>query len=183
MINSAAGGNMDEIAGGQPRLTAALRALAEEDAASGTSAVVQAQLMEEVRRLRHARRRSFVKMFLLSAILCAATATPFWYVTTADRRIRSSSASQNVPTHGVGEMATAFFPLMYSTVPVSGGRLVRLEVPQQRAAAFGVEIAEVAGDSAASVVLADVLVGDDGVARAVRFVRPLTRPVSKERQQ
>ena len=69
------------------------------------------------------------------------------------------------------EEASEFFPLVYSTVPVTDGRIVRLEVPAAVLPAFGLE-----ADSAQSrrgAVLADVVVGEDGLARAVRFVRPL----------
>jgi hypothetical protein len=66
-------------------------------------------------------------------------------------------------------VTSEFFPLTYSTVPVSEGRLVRLEVPGTALAAFGLDTARSSPDA----VLADVVVGEDGLARAVRFIFPL----------
>ena len=104
---------------------------------------------------------------------------PIWHFATRVPRDPSPPAAQGSDVPPTTEMVKAFFPLMYSTVPMSGGRLVRLEVPHQTATAFGVEVPEA---SASGVVLADVLVGDDGIARAVRFVRPVIT-VEKERQR
>ena len=67
---------------------------------------------------------------------------------------------------------TGFFPLPYVTVPVTDGHLVRLEVPSSSVEAFGVDPTELVSPRP-DAVLADVLVGEDGLARAVRFVRQL----------
>lgn len=164
-------------------LTASLRALAADDAAEGASAAVQVRLLDEVRQLRRARRRSLIKMSVLTSALCIGTALPIWHLATRDVRGRSSSASQHLPALPNEEMVTAFFPLRYSTVPITGGRLVRLEVPHETVMAFGVDATESTLGGASSTVLADVLVGDDGLARAVRFVRPITGNRQFERQQ
>ena len=58
---------------------------------------------------------------------------------------------------------------MYSNVPVEDGHTVRVELPQAALSSFGL-----AADDTSGTVLADVLVGQDGLARAVRFVRPAT---------
>ena len=76
------------------------------------------------------------------------------------------------------DAANEFFPLEYSTVPVTSGRIVRIEVPRAASVAFGldpVDLVSARGDS----VLADVVVGEDGLARAVRFVRHVAH-ASKE---
>jgi hypothetical protein len=65
------------------------------------------------------------------------------------------------------EVASEIFPLMYSNVPVTNGQTIRLELPQATLASFGLK-----ADDAGGTVLADVLIGQDGLARAVRFVRP-----------
>ncbi len=163
----------------QPGLRAALRALAVDEESTGASALVHTRLLEEVRRLRLARRRAFLKLSALAAALVLVTGTSIWRLATEP----SSSAQPDVAPPAGRESATAFFPLFYSTVPISAGRLVRLEVPREAAASFGIEIPEPTGASASSLVLADVLVGEDGVARAVRFVRPLTSIVQTERQR
>lgn len=163
----------------QPELSGWLRELAADDADSEASAAVQLRLLDEVARLRRARRRSLTKMSVATAALSLATAIPVWRLAMWSGRERSSVAHVR-PVQAAREMATAFFPLTYSTVPMSGGRLVRLEVPRATLRAYGLYRES---DAASRSVLADVLVGDDGLARAVRFVRPLTHEVHKERRQ
>jgi hypothetical protein len=68
-----------------------------------------------------------------------------------------------------GEVATGFYPLTYNAIPVTQGSIVRLELSPASLTALGVDPA-MAGPQRSSVV-ADVLVGEDGLARAVRFVR------------
>jgi hypothetical protein len=72
--------------------------------------------------------------------------------------------------------------LTYSSVPVTGGRIVRLEVPSSAVEAFGVDPANLANPRP-DVVLADVVVGEDGLARAVRFVRWAKDNVSPQEEQ
>ena len=175
--------NMGDLRAGRPTFPASLRALAADDAADGASAAVQIRLLGEVRQLRRARRQSIMKMSLLATALCIAIAVPIGHLAIHDIQRGSSSASQHVPALANGEMVTAFFPLRYSTIPVTGGRLVRLEVPRHAVRAFGVETTESTLEPASSTILADVFVGDDGLARAVRFVRPLTRKRQLETQQ
>jgi hypothetical protein len=79
-------------------------------------------------------------------------------------------------------MVTAFFPLTYSSVPMTRGRLVRLEVPHDTLVAFGLGNVAPTEGMAPDVILADVIVGDDGLARAVRFVRRIPSEMQKERQ-
>jgi hypothetical protein len=68
------------------------------------------------------------------------------------------------------EIATDFIPLMQGAhyAQAEGGHLVRVELPRSALASFGLPVnAEAAGGR----VKADVLLGDDGLARAIRFVR------------
>ena len=68
------------------------------------------------------------------------------------------------------EIATDFIPLMQGGrfMQGEGGRLVRVELPRSALASFGLPVnAERAGGR----VKADVLLGEDGLARAIRFVR------------
>ena len=69
-------------------------------------------------------------------------------------------------------VASEFFPLAYSNVPITDGRIVRLEVPRSAASAFGLDPVDLVSARHHDAVLADVVVGVDGLARAVRFVRP-----------
>ena len=70
------------------------------------------------------------------------------------------------------EAATAFLPLAYSGVPATNAQLVRLEVPRAALASFGLAPIETLAAPLSDTVPADVLVGEDGLARAIRFVRP-----------
>lgn len=67
------------------------------------------------------------------------------------------------------EITTDFLPLTYGGLSqMDGGQVVRVEVPRSALQSFGLPInVERAGER----VKADVLVGNDGVARAIRFVR------------
>jgi hypothetical protein len=144
-----------------------LRQVADDDAAGGASPVVRARLIEEMRTLRRARRVALVKMYSLAAGLVVATAMPVWQLTTR-------SAFDVPPQPGISanepEVTTAFFPLEFGTVPVTHGSIVRVAVSPSAVAALGVEPIDSSGYQS-DVVLADVLVGEDGLARAVRFVR------------
>jgi hypothetical protein len=77
-------------------------------------------------------------------------------------------------------VTTAFMPLTYSGVPIADGHVVRMEVPRAALVSFGLVPLDSVDDAAGGTVLADVIVGDDGLARAVRFVR--TRPRTVERK-
>lgn len=159
-------------------LTGALRAIAADDVSSRTSPAVQVRLLEEVRGLRRSRRRGLVKSAMIAAVLCIGTALPIWRLATLPRYdMNVSQVEAGAPP---GEMTSAFFPLEYSAIPMSGGRLVRLEVPREAMMAFGLEDPD--PGSGSPVILADVMVGDDGLARAVRFVRPAISEVQKERR-
>ena len=65
---------------------------------------------------------------------------------------------------------TEFFPLTYSNVPARGGYVVRMQVPRSALASFGAT-SFTAADNGSPNVLADVVIGNDGLARAVRFVQ------------
>jgi hypothetical protein len=150
-------------------LTRALRAVAEDDETLGASAAVEARLLAEAQVIASARRsRVYNAAKVLAAALVAAIAVATWRAATVrlpavDPGGGAASSAGAAP----GEVATEFFPLMYSNVPVSDGHAVRLEVPQSALASFGLE-----ADDASGTVLVDVLVGQDGLARAVRFIRP-----------
>jgi hypothetical protein len=81
------------------------------------------------------------------------------------RRLRAAKASQPE-----SEIATDFMPLTYGAAmsPNEGGQLVRVELPRSALATLGLPINV---DNASERVKADVLLGHDGLARAIRFVR------------
>ena len=89
-------------------------------------------------------------------------------------------ASGHAGTAGVAvDAVDEFYPLAYSTVPVTNGRIVRIEVPRSAPVAFGLDPIDFVR-TRRNAVLADVVVGEDGLARAVRFVRPLRGDVQKD---
>lgn len=68
------------------------------------------------------------------------------------------------------EIMTEFLPLRYgdNLASLDSGRVVRVEMPRTTLASFGLPMnPELSGER----VKADVLLGEDGMARAIRFVR------------
>jgi hypothetical protein len=66
------------------------------------------------------------------------------------------------------EVVTEFIPVVYDPEPVEHGRLVRVRLPRSALAAFGLPMNE---QRAEETIQADVVLGEDGLARAVRFVK------------
>jgi len=155
-------------------VTEALRAVAAQDVSLGPSSAVEARLLREVRSIARTRRRRRITVVTLAAAAVLAIAVAVPWKRSADNAAAgpqpSTSASRG------GEVATAFFPLAYSSLPISNAQLVRVQVPRSALASFGLAPIDVpaaaAGGTASATVSADVLVGEDGVARAVRFVSP-----------
>lgn len=88
-----------------------------------------------------------------------------------DAGVQTLAASTNAPAVAAeGSIATEFMPLGGGggLSGMDGGQIVRVEVPRSALASFGLPVdAERAGGR----VKADVVLGHDGVARAIRFVR------------
>jgi len=151
------------------KLSDGLRAVAAGDGGRYASRDVEARLRNSVRSIANARRRHrTLAMLAAAAALAIAVAVPAWKSRAANQPAPAAAASAATPA----EMTTPFLPLPYSSVPVSGAQLVRVEVPRAALLSFGLAPIDQAGSAASSTVLADVLVGDDGLARAVRFVEP-----------
>ncbi|HWO02024.1 MAG TPA: hypothetical protein VNS63_22440 [Blastocatellia bacterium] len=85
---------------------------------------------------------------------------------------RSLSNRDPIPVEaadGRTEVATEFIPLVHSDemTPLDGGQIMRVELPRSALISFGLPMnIERAGER----VKADVVVGNDGLARAIRFV-------------
>ena len=71
---------------------------------------------------------------------------------------------------GSTEIATEFIPLIHgeAMTPADGGQIVRVEMPRSALVSFGLPMNMERGGGR---VKADVVVGNDGLARAIRFVR------------
>jgi hypothetical protein len=68
------------------------------------------------------------------------------------------------------EIATEFIPLMNreALAQMDGGQVMRVELPRSVLMSFGLPMDM---ERATERIKADVLVGNDGLARAIRFVR------------
>ncbi len=68
------------------------------------------------------------------------------------------------------EVASDFFPLTYEAdmAPMESGQLIRVQMPRSALVSFGLPVNVERADAP---VTADLLVGEDGLARAIRFVR------------
>ena len=156
-------------------LARGLHAVAEDDQQLGTSNAVGMRLLAEVQRIAAARRRR-----MAIAAVGAAAAVIAAVLVAAWPRDRNQANTQ--PTGApvlTRELVTEFFPLAYSNVPARGGYVVRMQVPRSALASFVGAAASPLSNGGSPQVLADVVVGDDGLARAVRFVQI----VSNDRQE
>ena len=146
-------------------LAAALRAVAEDDERHGTSNAVGLRLLAEVQAIGAARRRRTTLLALgAAAAVLVAVAIPAWRALSVEPR---QTADAPIVSR---ELVTEFFPLTYSNVPARGGYVVRMQVPHSALESFGAA-AFAANESPSPNVLADVVIGNDGLARAVRFIR------------
>ena len=157
-------------------LTAGLRAVAEDDERFGSSSAVGLRLLAEVQAIAEAkRRRTLVFALSAAAAVLIAILVPAW-------RLWQSAADQPQQADApviTRELVTEFFPLGYSNVPARGGYVVRMQVPRSALASFG--ITPIGSDVSPSGVLAGVVIGDDGLARAVRFVRVIDSDGQEQR--
>jgi len=157
-------------------LDEALRAIAEQDARLGASPQVETQVMAAFDALAAARRRrarAIVAVLGSAAAVAAAIFALQGGGLKLDRaQPQTADVRRQTPPR---EVTTAFLPLTYSGVPIADGHVVRMEVPRASLASFGLLPAEAADSSRGGTVIADVIVGDDGLARAVRFVRKVDR--------
>ena len=157
-------------------LSAGLRAVAEDDEQLGASSAVGMRLLAEVQAIASAkRRRAMVLSLSAAAALVVGVAVP------ASRLFQSTDDRSQPPDVPIvtRELVTEFFPLGYSNVPARGGYVVRMQVPLSALASFG--IAPTGSDVTPSGVLADVVIGDDGLARAVRFVQVINSDGQEQR--
>ena len=80
----------------------------------------------------------------------------------------SHKAPRGFSDEAAAEIATEFLPLTYSSNREDQrGQIVRMEMPRSVLATMGVPTTNITGDR----VKADVMLGDDGVALAIRFIQ------------
>jgi len=165
-----------------------LRALADHDRELEAGAEVETRVLFEFRRRR--KRRSLA---LTGWFLCAAAALIAGFFIERGRivppveqiveQVQSPvvaapepSVVAAVPVHKVQrarpaaprEIVTEFFPLTDVAIPFERGELLRVTLPASAMRSVGLPVNE---DRLNERVQADVLVGEEGRARAIRFVR------------
>jgi hypothetical protein len=171
----------------EDRVVEALRALSEQDASREASPEVEARLRVQFqsRGRRRAWRRTAVwgaaaaaamVVFFVEAnrkppapapvhevarqaVVVQPETAPAAAVKTARRVPKSATRPQ--------EVVTDFFPLMDPAPPFERGQLLRVELPASAMQMVGLPVRE---DRLADSVQADVLVGEEGLPRAIRFV-------------
>jgi hypothetical protein len=94
------------------------------------------------------------------------------FMQTASLKNKSARSANNIQpaVNANEEITTDFLPLSYGSnlSQLDDGQIVRVELPRSALQSFGLPVnAERAGER----VKADVLLGHDGIARAIRFVR------------
>jgi RNA polymerase sigma factor (sigma-70 family) len=169
-------------------LADALRVIADQDAHASASPDVEARVMAAFNAVAMARRRrarSTVAGLAAAAAIVTAVAVFKFEVRSlkSDRTSQTSDFKLQTSSTSSSEVTTAFMPLAYSSVPIVDGHVVRMEVPRASLVSFGLlpmDSPDGAKGTSSGTVLADVIVGDDGLARAVRFVRG--RPRAEERK-
>src|SRR5688572_9958438 len=118
-----------------PELSAALRALSEDDAKLTASPDVEKRLLTEVRTIARARRRTWRGVSSVAAALLLGIALYAWWI--GNRQPSDTALSPSAPEEEISEVTTDFLPLPYSHVPMSTGSTVRIEVPATALVSFG----------------------------------------------
>ena len=160
---------MDPTLPGNQRLEDTLRALARQDDALRPSPHVEAQLRARVQALRPSSTEAGTPARATwhawaGAAAAAVLFVLIWRLVPSQPPERITARDVPAPT-----LRSDFLPLPYAHVPVATGHIVRMSVPRTALATFGLDPGR-AGDT--RTVLADVFVGEDGIARSVRFVDP-----------
>jgi hypothetical protein len=151
-----------------PEVRKAFGALREADANQGASPSVEARLLSEVRAIRSRRFRT-TAVFAMAAAVVLSTGAVLWRDGSNGPVNRDTDKGEAVVASR-REITTPFFPLIHRDVSLAGGEVVRMELPRRALVSFGFATSDVSGSSSGTV-LADVVVGEDGLARAIRFIR------------
>jgi hypothetical protein len=177
------------------KLESALRALADETSGAGASPEVQTALLHELRARRQPSPKATWPWFALAG--CAAAAGLFLMLAPARRpqppaaqpasefvvalppvmakapEIPVAPAARPQPPRPVVQRASLreqpLTPWYYNQAlpPARSGQVLRVKVSREIAASFGALPVRNSGD----IVTADLLIGEDGMARAIRFVQ------------
>jgi len=136
-----------------------LRALADADAAAEAPPEIELRLTREFRSRKRTR--------TVRRLAWCASAAAVVLVFAATLHYRQRPPALAAPA-AVEEVVTDFYPLVNPAPPFERGRLLRVEVPASAMRMVGLPVhAERLSDP----VQADVLVGEEGLPRAIRFVK------------
>ncbi len=175
----------------EDRVLQALKALAESDREKEASPEVEARLLREFgtrrggRRLRWAVPAAFAAGVAIAVWLWPTPRAPQPVVSVpqvieatqpapAPVTIAAAPAVRKVarklPPRRTGprEVVTDFFPLTNPAPPFERGQMLRVQLPASAMQSVGLPVRE---EHWADPVQADVLVGEEGIPRAIRFVR------------
>jgi hypothetical protein len=89
----------------------------------------------------------------------------------ADEGVWAANSAGGAARAAEAESMTEFIPLVAgapAAAPLESGQLVRVQLPRAALASLGLPLNAERGNE---TVKADVLLGGDGLARAIRFVR------------
>jgi hypothetical protein len=123
---------------------------------------VEAALRAEFRAHRQRGRRRQISFALIAASILLL-------MTAALLRVAPKPAPAAARTPGL-ERTTPFLPMAGRELlaPMEYGHVIRVRLPRSTMASFGLPVNEA---RAGEMVSADVLLGEDGLARAVRFIQ------------
>jgi len=157
-----------------------LRALAEADASTEAPPEIEMRLRKKFRSRKRRRAWQGIAQWALWAPLVPAAAAVvmlFVFVHRKPAVAPVSPVSINTPALPYleqvvppqpEEIVTDFFPLMHPAPPFGRGKLLRVELPASAMKMVGLPVHE---EHLADAVQADVLVGEEGLPRAIRFVK------------
>jgi len=132
-----------------------LRVLAAADETRSAPPGLEARLLAALRAPRH--KLAHARLWTLAAVAAGLALST------------SIVSLRRLPTVAAEPQTAEFMPLVYGDplADVDAVHVVRVEVTRSALASYGLPVA---AGAEASVVSADVLVGQDGLARAIRFV-------------
>lgn len=170
----------------EDRIRDVLRALAETDASAEARPEVEVRMQNKFRsrNQRRAWRQAAVWVLAAAAIIVIfaltnrkpPAAVPAQEVErqavavqpeAAPAAPRKTAQRAQRPAPRPQEVVTDFFPLLDPAPPFERGQLLRVELPASAMQMVGLPVRE---DRLADSVQADVLVGEEGLPRAIRFV-------------
>jgi hypothetical protein len=173
----------------EDRVLQALKALAENDHDREAPPTVEARLLRQF----HARRTSHkwrwagiaaIAAGVVLAVLLSMNRSPKPVARTAAPAVQipqeaalpvapvappaPRKAARKMARPEAREVVTDFFPLMDPAPPFERGQMLRVQLPAAAMRTVGLPVRE---DHLADPIQADVLVGEEGMPRAIRFVR------------